>query len=520
MKNEDSIKKRFGAKLTVGLLSSVLNFIIMLFFPRILGPENFGQYEYAINSFLLLIGALSLSIPDAFFSFISENRSNTERVKALQITLIFFVVIFALVSIFMLLLLLFGYFNLVWPGLNPSLGFISLAIAISTQFFNLLSLFADSIKLTSQFEAFRLIQNLFKFFFIALFCFLQIISLQNAMLIYLLGIIFSLVLAIVWFFREKTVSTSFNLLTINDLPFLRFFFNIASKYIKPLILYAVISFAFSFFDIWLLQFINGPIQQGYLSLSLKVAGLIALINTAIHPLLFREVALAADLQNQGRIASIIKKINIFFMVALFFGFVVYFDAEIIIRIIGGDSYKQSINVFKILAFYPAIQTLGKLQGAIFFSTKRTKIYSQIGIFIMPLGMFISFIFLGPLSLGAIGVSLKMILIDCISVFALMYFNSKFVLGSLKRDIKDLGHIFLFLFSIFYISNKIFLLFIQPSILSFFLKNIITTIFSLIIVSKRPNLLGMTKQEVLSHIHPLLLFGKKFNFLNSLKNLNK
>src|SRR4051812_2014272 len=106
----DSVSKRFIFKLVISILSAGLNFGLMLFFPKLLGPKNYGNFEFAINNFSILFGALSLSVPDAYFNWIARKAMTSSLGEATASTLGFLGLIFVSLLGFMFATHAFGVF--------------------------------------------------------------------------------------------------------------------------------------------------------------------------------------------------------------------------------------------------------------------------------------------------------------------------------------------------------------------------------------------------------------------------
>lgn len=437
---EDSVKKRFIFKFVISIFSAALNFGLLLFFPKFLGPAKYGQYEFAVNNFTVLIGALTFSVPDAYFNWISRKAKKLKIGEVTAATFAFLMLITVGVSLFILIVNSLGVFNSIWPGITVMAACLGLLIAFGTQFFNICSILADSLGLTATFEFFRLAQNIMKVLFTGILCYLGIISLHGALLAFFLAIVLSCFVALVWFGKKEILKGDDFKAHRWEREHLKVYSLFTLDYVKPLVIYSGLSFAFSFFDIWFLQYVGGSVQQSYLGISTRLAGLAGLITLAIQPILVREFAVAFEHQNNERMKVLFDRIRFFYFISFFVGTILFFNAELILDFVGGKEFELAVVVFKILAFYPTLQTLGRLHGAIYYSTARTKIYSTIGIVVMPLGILLSYYLLGHtdsfipgLNLGAMGVAFKMIIIDTLSILLLLFYNAAFIKTSFTKQ---------------------------------------------------------------------------------------
>lgn len=75
------------------------------------------------------------------------------------------------------------------------------------------------------------------------------------------------------------------------------------------------------------------------------------------------------------------------------------QAGILVQIVGGDKYKDSMWPVFIMAFYPIYQVYGQVCGSIFLSTGETKAYCIIGIFFMLVGIPITYFMIAPKIMG-------------------------------------------------------------------------------------------------------------------------
>ena len=84
-----------------------------------------------------------------------------------------------------------------------------------------------------------------------------------------------------------------------------------------------------------------------------------------------------------------------------------------------------------MAFYPIHQTLGQMNGTLFYSSNRTKEYRNGNLMFLPMSLLLSWILIAPkhlygLDMGAKGLAFQMILIQLFSVNYLLYKNAKYL----------------------------------------------------------------------------------------------
>jgi hypothetical protein len=86
-----------------------------------------------------------------------------------------------------------------------------------------------------------------------------------------------------------------------------------------------------------------------------------------------------------------------------------------------------------MLLYPVHQSLGQITGIMFRATGQTKTHSKIGIFSMAISIPITYLFLAPssslipgLHLGALGLAIKMVICQLVTVNLMTFFVAKYI----------------------------------------------------------------------------------------------
>jgi Na+-driven multidrug efflux pump len=175
----------------------------------------------------------------------------------------------------------------------------------------------------------------------------------------------------------------------------------------------------------------------------------------------------------------------------------------IVLIVGGSQYEEAGLVLMIMAFFPIHQTYGQLTSTVYYATGQTKLYRNVGITGLILGLPMVYFLLAPgsifgLDMGAVGLAIKMVLINIITVNIWLYFNTRFLkLSYGKFLLHQLGSIVIIVATallsrlgidrIPYIGSNV--------ILSFLLSGVVYTIILVLIVNYFPKLLGMDRASL-------------------------
>lgn len=203
-------------------------------------------------------------------------------------------------------------------------------------------------------------------------------------------------------------------------------------YSHPLFTYGIIGLVAGVADRWLLQVFHGSIEQGFFGLSYQIGAICFLATSAMTPLLTREFAVAYSKNDLPLMASLFRRyIPLFYSIAAYFSCFVVMNAEKVTYIFGGKKFQHASMAVAIMAFYPIHQTYGQLSGSVFYASGNTRLYRDIGIIFMLLGLPVAYFLLAPsnrmgLECGATGLAIKMVALQFVAVNAQLYFNAKFL----------------------------------------------------------------------------------------------
>ena len=453
MQNEASLRKRYFFKVIGNLSAFVLGIVTLLFVPRVLGPENFGKFNFITINLRLISDMLLLSIPLAYFNWVS--RKSHKRTTDLEtgLTFFFYLFIMLLFGLLIYLAVVFKINTIFWPEISVWIlkaGFIFTILMMFLQFQTYLS---DGKALTVGLEQFRLLQNflktglLFLFFILGMFSLFYYFYLQSLLLACLVLVLF------IWLKKKNAYSTLNFCTIIRNKAELKPYLSFSTTYVKPLIILTFFGFIYTYFDRWFLQIIGGSAEQGFFSISDRLGMLAFIFTASMTPILIRELTKAHEDKNNERIVQLFDKIQIFLFIACFLGIFISVQSENIINIIGKEGFQKAIIPVFIMGFFPIHQTFGQFCGAVFLSTNQTGLYSKIGLFIMLISVPVTYFLVAPktfvipgLGLGAVGLALKMVLIQIVGTNLQLYFIAKKINISFVRwlhiQIKLIGVIFI------------------------------------------------------------------------------
>ena len=181
--NNDSLKKRYLAKLSTNFVGLGFNIIIQAIIPRGLGPKAYGDFHFLTNFNSSIVGFLDTGTSQAFYTKLSQRQQDFGLVS-------FYLSFTGIVS---LLLMIFigcihgtGVYTTLLPGQMPFYIYLAAVWGILTWVVQVLNKLTDAYGMTVSTEIARIIQkgiglalilvlflmnklNLFHFFFLSLF---------------------------------------------------------------------------------------------------------------------------------------------------------------------------------------------------------------------------------------------------------------------------------------------------------------------------------------------------------------
>ena len=158
-----------------------------------------------------------------------------------------------------------------------------------------------------------------------------------------------------------------------------------------------------------------------------------------------------------------------------------------------------------MLLYPIHQSIGQINGTMFYATEKTRSYVIGNIIFMIFSVLTTIIVLAPknffipgLNRGSEGVALKLVLLQLIQVNLFSWYLSKIF----KWNFDGFNQIVLFIFSLFFIYSShlgIKQLSMNNIYIEFSLTTIVFLCLMLLIVLIKPNKVGLSKDFINKHI---------------------
>jgi O-antigen/teichoic acid export membrane protein len=489
----NNVRKDYLFKIITNLIRVPISFLLQSIFPRLLGPIQYGNFEFLNDGFTKIVTFLESGNTFAFYTRLSSNKNDYKLIKFYRILVCFTILILFLI---LFLICVFKFNVFLWPD-QSLLSLIMICIFVALVYVsNILIRVLDSFSLTTNIEKFRIVHIIltlliFTYFYysnnsitINYFIFLQIII----QLILICGSLY-----IIYTNNKHAIFINNNLTKLNTKYYFQYFYN----YSSPLFIFSVFALIFGFGDRWLLQKFGGSIQQAYFSLAQKTGSFIFIFTSAIIPLYIRENSKFYFNKEYFKMSQIyIKNVKLFMFLTIILAVIVSFNSDLILYLIGGSAFKDANNLFILMSFYPVHQTLGQINGALFYSTNRTKTYTLVGLFSLPIGFILSYFLLAPtkyfgLDLGSVGLAIQMLTIQFCNQNILLFFNCKyFNISFAKMLINQIFIILLFIIIGILISKLLHFMSINNRLNFLFIFTIILFLLSIILLIISPKIIGL------------------------------
>ena len=476
-----SIKKDFLFKLSTGIIRIPANFLLQFFYARILGPASYGNFDYVLNAANKILAFFDSGSSKAFFVKLSSD--NTSSIFSLY---------FFLLAIFLLIL------NLSFTGLyyffpsffpNDSLNEIILITNLSGFIYILNAIYfsIDALKKTVFLEKFKIIVICLTLILFTLF---YLVSENLSTISFVLIHLSVNIISVIYLSYNQKIFKRISRNFYNS--FNKKNYNYLILFVKPLFFYSLVTTLVPLFERWLLQFFNDSVELGYFSIAFKLAVLILVFTSAFVPLFSREISILYSRKKYIETQDLyIKTFKRLLFITFLISILISNFSEEIINLIGGTIYADAIPVLHVMCFYPVLQTLGQINGSYFYSTKKIKTYSKIGIYCSPISVILIWFFVAPkhmygLDLGAIGLAIYYVIYCLLVVSVQQFYISKYAGILFKNIISFQLIVFFLIYALNYLINYSFLFEFNNPILQKVISNLIFVFIVLLMALYKSN----------------------------------
>jgi O-antigen/teichoic acid export membrane protein len=494
----DSLKKRYFFKFIANIFGLIANSITQIIIPRALGAQAYGNYNFLTSFFTQVIGFLDMGTSIGFYTKLSQRPQEDSLVS---FYLYFSAIVSGTVIAFVCISHRFGVYRSFWPGQRVIYIYFAALWGILTWFVQLFTKMADAYGVTVSSEMVRISQGLVGLLVILMLFGLNQLNLQNLFLYYFFMLTF-FIIGLLYIMNKHGYAIT--LRSLASWEKVRSYCKEFIDYSHPLFTFSLVGFIAGVFDTWILQFFGGSIEQGYYGLSYRIGVVCLIFTSAMTPLITREFAVAYAEGDLKQMAYLFRRyIPLLYSIAAYFSCFIASQADTVIKIVGGKTFRGAFLAVAIMAFYPVYQTYGQLSGSVFFASGRTSLYRNIGIIFLLGGLPLTYFFIAPgdklgLNAGATGLAIKMVLISVLGTNVQIYFNAKF-LG--LRFWRYVGHQFAVLGCLLGLALGTRLsvdgmgFFHHGPIFEFLLAGFLYSLLVFVIFYTQPLLFGVTRHDV-------------------------
>jgi len=497
--NQDSLRKRYFSRLTSSSIKLGLGFVTIGLVPRALGPVDFGSFSFLTNIFTTTTKFLKFGFSDAYYIKLSR-RQHEKKIIGFFVYYVFISVVLLTIGTYGIIK--FGFQEIIWPDQKETFIYAAVIYAVLVLISETNRVTVDALGYTVKLEMKIVLQSFIFTILIIILYFTNTLTLRSYFLLHYSILIFIILSGWRILSKNKILLIEQFYLTKNEITvYTKEFFT----YSHPLFINSLVVFFISIFDRWILQKYYGSEEQGYYALGLKISAVFFLFSASMSTLLLRDMAQSYINRDKREIRRLFKKyIPLFYFLAAYFGVYISQSSETISYIIGGSDYKNASLVISILAFYPMHQTYGQLAGGLFAATEQTKTLRNVGASTGIIGFFITFLLLAPIEfygfgMGAVGLALKIVIIQFIQVNILLFKGTRFLGLSFKKFISHQLLVVLILGSLVASSQFLSSLIIYgQNISSFLLSGFIYTIFTIIFIMSYPRIIVLKRNDLINY----------------------
>jgi O-antigen/teichoic acid export membrane protein len=507
---KENYSSRVYYTLVGNLFRSILSFSSSMLIARALEPDDYGRYTFLIGTFIAFKQFIDFSSSSAFFTFLSKKIRSIKFIKNY-----WFYVFLQILIPFILIAFIFPakWLNYLWAGESKSLIILALiSVFFQTTVWPISVQMAESIRKTFYVQIVNVLLVFFHFCIILGLWFYGLLAIPFLFsLIAIEWLIASLFLLNIFKSNYKKEYIDNNKVDTNKSIFIEFWI-----YCGPFIPYAVFNFIHEFGEKWMLQSWGGSVEQAYFGVAAQISSVILLATTSIIRVFWKEISEANANENFLKVKEMYTvATKVLFFISILVSVTLIPWSKEIISILLGDAYLPGSLTLTIMLLYPIHQSLGQINGTIFYATESTRDYVIGNIIFLIISLISTYYVLAPtdfiipgLNLGSVGVALKLVLLQLIQANIFSWYIYKKLKS--KYD---------FIFQIYWIIYSLLFMFISYSIIDIFsftnfhIKFFITTIFYFILMFSlalyKPQMIGLSRVVIIKNFKIITSWLKKY-----------
>ncbi len=415
MLHSASVKLRFAISVGANALRALISFATGVLIARALSPAGYGDLMFLMGSFIAIRSLLDLGSSSAFFTFLSK------RARGGRFYLVYFMWLafqFGATLLVLWLVLPTALFEKIWLGHERGIVMLAFAaVFMQQQLWQAVTQIGEAMRKTVKVQLLNLAVALAYVAVVLLLLAFGNLSVQRVLII--LITLYSIATVLAYQFLKRDI----------DMPAepersAREMFRDYWDYCKPMLLLALVGFAYDFSNKWMLQRFGGSAQQGYFQIANQFAAVSLLATTSVLNVFWKEIAHAWEMQNLARVEMLYQRVSrgLVMLGAIVSGLLLPWSEQIVTVTLGA-AYSQAWPVLAIMLLYPIHQSMGQIGGTMLLASGQTRNYMLVSVSTMLVSIPLTYYILAPttgmllpgLDMGAIGMACLMVVLGIVSV---------------------------------------------------------------------------------------------------------
>ncbi len=496
----ERIMVRFGATLVTNLMRAGVSFLSGILIARGLGASGYGYLNFLLGSFAAFSQLLEMGTASAFYTFMSQ-RPRSRAFIGFYLAWMGFQ--FAATVLLVGLLLPGSLIGRIWVGHEREIVLLAFGASfLMTQMWGMVSQLGEASRKTVIVQMAAVAQAVTHLILVAAAMHWNWLTVRTVMWL-LVGEY--ILLAVVLGPRLMQMNLTDQHGGDDDVKTVVAEF---ASYCRPLVIYAWIGFLYAFADRWLLQRFGGAEQQGFFAVGQQFSNIALIATTSILKVFWKEIAEAQGRQDNQRTQHLFTSISrgLFFAAAWISCLLIPYSREILSWTVG-SGYELAWLCLAIMFLYPVHQALGQIHGTFFLARSDTRSHACIGLFMMVISIPVTYFVLAPgllggLGLGAVGLAVKMVMLQLIGVNLQAYVIARTSGWAFDYQYQGLVLLPLMLlgFASRWLTEEVLAVIAHLGIrmvpvMLMLLSSTVYTALSLILLYRMPGLAGLTQGEV-------------------------
>ncbi|QWC98988.1 lipopolysaccharide biosynthesis protein [Polynucleobacter paneuropaeus] len=405
------IKKRIAVSFLANCFRGGSTLLVGVLLARFLGLEQFGRLVYLVATSMAIKQLLDLGSSSAFFTFLSQKTRSIDFIARFWF---FFFGKYVLLVLGVLCVSPTAIFENIWPSESAYIVILAIAtVSFQSDFWPIGSQMLESQRKTVRVQLIFMFSQITQFILIVMLHYLDLLTLSN----YFIGN------GLVWLCAGFVAISFYNPIRLKNGVSDNGGIKEYARYCLPIAPIIVINFLSEFFEKWLLQIYGGAKQQAFFSVSLQISTISLLIVASFIKIFWKEIAEAHHNQNYNKAELIyLEGRRILFYCAAIISCATFPWTREILVFMYGDRYGDGALVLFFLMLYAIHQSMGQIDSAFLMASGKTRIGLILNLLFSPIGFLLSTILIADqsvfrygLGLGALGLAIKMVATQLISI---------------------------------------------------------------------------------------------------------